>query len=59
MVLDKEPRVLPLDCQEERNSGLSMGFIQQDHTYSNKALPSGPSQVALLPNDQAFKHVSL
>ena len=29
-------------------------FLQQGHTYLNKATPPNPSQVVPLPNDQAF-----
>ena len=38
---------------------MTPSFLQQSHTYSNKAIPPNLSQVALLPNDQAFKYLSL
>jgi hypothetical protein len=33
--------------------------LQQGHTHSNKATPSNPSQVVLLPDESAFKYIGL
>jgi hypothetical protein len=34
-------------------------FLQQGQDYSNKATPPNPSQAIPLPDDQAFKPISL
>lgn len=34
-------------------------FLQQGHTYSNKAIPSHLFQIVPLPEDQTFKYMSL
>lgn len=36
-----------------------MHFLQHSHTYSNKHTPSNPSQILLLPYDEAFKQMIL
>ena len=47
-----------LEHLKPQSSPLVTHFLQQEHSYSNKATPPNPSQVVPLPNDQAFKYMS-